>query len=66
MNDMTRTYYDLNIQIWEDSEGFLYSVIHEFDEGGRDLEILARGETETLSEAVKAAREAVLAALVDQ
>lgn len=58
-----RMYYDLNVQIWEESGVFLYSVIQEFSDVRDDNEVLARGEVATVSEAKIAAREAMLEAL---
>lgn len=55
------SYYDLNVQVWEDEDGHVYySVIQEFDEEGKDTEVLAYGETESVSEAAALAKRAVL------
>lgn len=61
---MKNDYYDITIQIFEDESGSVtYSVIQNFSEKEDDHEVIAYGETDTIEEAVKAAREAVLSVL---
>lgn len=57
-------YYDIALQIFEDTTGSItYSVIQNFSEQEDDHEVIAYGETDTVEEALKAAKEAFLGVL---
>lgn len=55
-------YYDINVQIWEEGGEFFYSVIQELDEEGH-TQILLHGQTDDLSDAIRATRQALLEVL---
>jgi len=59
-----KPYYNLNVMIFPDEDGFAYSVVQEFDEAGRDTEYLVSGSAFTLVEALAIARVAVYEALL--
>lgn len=55
-----QAYYDLNIQVWQESEEFYYSVVQEFREDGKDNEVLVWGSADLMEDAITAVREAVM------
>ena len=60
------TFYDLNIMIWEDDGEFTFSVIQEFDESGKDVEVLAKGSGMTMQQAIDSVRDTLFGALVSE
>lgn len=56
-------YYNLNVMIFPDEGGFAYSVIQEFDEAGKDREVLISGQADTLLEALLVVKTTVYEAL---
>lgn len=52
-------YYNLNVMIFPNDGCFAYSVIQEFDEAGKDQEVLISGESDYLEEALVIVRATV-------
>lgn len=60
---MKKPYYNLNVMIFPDGDEFAFSVVQEFDEVGKDSEVLTSGSGETLGWALASVRVAVNEAL---
>lgn len=56
-------YYDINVQIWREEDIIYYSVIQEFDEEGQDEQVLVYGKTDSMEDAIKTTRAAVIEVL---